>query len=86
MRLDTYEPGNSISSCVDDVFFIIKKCFQRSLASNNMRILSVFASSLGKLLDVEFVSKLQKKLQNAFSSIDSKESKIQFMVIIPIFG
>ncbi|KAJ3385108.1 Golgi transport complex subunit 4 [Lobulomyces angularis] len=81
IKLDKFEAGNLTSSCVDDVFFLLKRSTLRCLQSFNIETLGVFMTNLGKILDVDYLQIFKKKLQN-FNNLESKENKFGCMILI----
>ncbi|KAL6746871.1 component of oligomeric golgi complex 4 [Haematococcus lacustris] len=50
IRIDEVVPGSSTSSMVDDVFFILRKCGVRALASGNVQVISALLMELNNVL------------------------------------
>ena len=81
MKIDEYEQGNHTSSCVDDVFYILKKSTTRILSSFNPDILSTFLSNLCKILELEYMNHLIRRLQSVFDLVDSKDTRVGFIIL-----
>lgn len=81
IKIETFEKGNLTSSCVDDIFFILKKCVLRCISSCNTKSASMILSGIGKMLEDEYIHLLQKKISVAFSSAEAKDGKMGFNVL-----
>ncbi|TPX30987.1 hypothetical protein SmJEL517_g05574 [Synchytrium microbalum] len=82
LKIDQYDSNNLITSCVDDVFYVLKNCTIRCLSSLDVDILCALINSLGRIVEVHYMSVFQKKLSSAFSNTETKDSKISFMVLL----
>ncbi|KAJ3319595.1 Golgi transport complex subunit 4 [Blyttiomyces sp. JEL0837] len=82
MKIDEYEAGNLTSSCVDDVFYILKTCISRGLSTSDPLTVCSLLESVGRILDLDYMSVFQKKLSTTFTSTESKENRVAFMVVL----
>ncbi|KAI9101042.1 COG4 transport protein-domain-containing protein [Phlyctochytrium arcticum] len=85
MSIDSHEQGELISSCVEDVFFVLKTCTRRALATSDSDGTCAIINGIGRILELDFISIFQKQLGIAFSGTenakDTKESA-KFMVTL----
>lgn len=81
MRIDKYEDG-ATSTCVDDSFFILKQGTSRFISSMNVESLGVFLSMLSNLLENDYFAAFQKKLNSSFSNLESRDSRVGFMILL----
>lgn len=81
LKIAKYEQG-ATSTCVDDVFFILKNSTDRCVGSLDMDALGVFMSMLGKVCQQEYIVAYQKKLSNAFGGLESREGRVMFMILL----
>ncbi|RKO91852.1 COG4 transport protein-domain-containing protein [Blyttiomyces helicus] len=82
MTIDEYEPGSLTSSCVDDVFFILKTCSRRAMSTADPDCVCAVINSIGRILELDYINVFQKKLRDAFSNTETKEMKIAFMILL----
>uniref|UniRef100_UPI00398F50E2 conserved oligomeric Golgi complex subunit 4 isoform X1 n=2 Tax=Pristiophorus japonicus TaxID=55135 RepID=UPI00398F50E2 len=66
VAMDVCEKGQLTSSMVDDVFFIVKKCIGRALASSNIDCLCAMINHSTTVLESDFREVLYNKLRNGF--------------------
>ncbi|XP_032813354.2 conserved oligomeric Golgi complex subunit 4 [Petromyzon marinus] len=66
VAMDTVEKGQLTSSVVDDVFYIVKKCIGRAMASSNIDCLCAMINHATTLLDEDFREVLNTKLRVGF--------------------
>uniref|UniRef100_UPI00358F591B conserved oligomeric Golgi complex subunit 4 n=1 Tax=Myxine glutinosa TaxID=7769 RepID=UPI00358F591B len=66
VTMESVEKGQHTSSMVDDVFFIIKKCVGRALASSSVDCLCAMINHATTLLDTHFRELLVGRLQQGF--------------------
>ncbi|XP_072374707.1 conserved oligomeric Golgi complex subunit 4 isoform X2 [Scyliorhinus torazame] len=66
VAMDVCEKGQLTSSMVDDVFFIVKKCIGRALASSNIDCLCAMINHSTTLLESDFREVLYNKLRMGF--------------------
>ncbi|KAI9002120.1 COG4 transport protein-domain-containing protein [Hyaloraphidium curvatum] len=82
MKIDEYERGNATSSCVDDVFYILKKSSARIISTADPDSLCAMINVFGQVLEADYINAFQKQLSTAFPSLETSDSKIGFMVIL----
>ncbi|KAJ3091273.1 Golgi transport complex subunit 4 [Quaeritorhiza haematococci] len=82
IRIDEYEKGNLTSSCVDDVFYILKKCISRALATSDHDYLCLLINAIGRILETDYINVFHKRMSTAFSTVESKDSRIGFMILL----
>ncbi|KAL2917072.1 Golgi transport complex subunit 4 [Polyrhizophydium stewartii] len=83
LKIDTHDPANLTSSCVDDVFFILKTSMRRGISTSDADCLCALINSISRLLEVDFMGVLQKKLSLAFAgTVDAKDAKPGFMTTL----
>jgi conserved oligomeric Golgi complex subunit 4 len=70
------------TSCVDDVFFILKSSIQRGLSTGDPDCLCVLINSISKSFELDFMSKLQHQLSILFQG----KEEVQLKQIIPILN
>jgi hypothetical protein len=80
LLMDQKETDSLTSSCVDDVFFILKSSARRALSTFEPSIITGTLSSIGMCLDQEYLSFLTNKLHLSAGSIEHKEGRLAFMV------
>ncbi|KAG8437298.1 hypothetical protein GDO86_008124 [Hymenochirus boettgeri] len=66
VAMDTCERGQLISSMVDDVFYIVKKCIGRSLSSSSIDCLCAMINLSTTMLESDFREVLYNKLRMGF--------------------
>ncbi|XP_041047489.1 conserved oligomeric Golgi complex subunit 4 [Carcharodon carcharias] len=66
VAMDVCEKGQLTSSMVDDVFFIVKKCIGRALASSNIDCLCAMINHSTTVLESDFREVLYNKLRMGF--------------------
>lgn len=87
LKIDKIEQDSLTSTCVDDVFYILKACIQKGSATGDPDCLSALINSAGRTLELEFMNVLQKRLSTAYLSSNSADSakepnKIQFFTAL----
>lgn len=80
MKIDEYERGNTTSSCVDDVFYILKKSSTRVISAADPDSLCAMINVFGQVLEADYINTFQKQLSTNFSSLETQDSKIGYMV------
>lgn len=68
ISLDSFEQGQQCSSMVDDVFFIIKKCIRRSIATSSLDGICAVINNAATCLEGDFLNALKTPLKNGYSS------------------
>ncbi|KAG9305550.1 hypothetical protein G9A89_003613 [Geosiphon pyriformis] len=82
MEMDRNEDGNSTSSCVDDVFYILKRSLSRALSTSNIDCISTMINLIHQSLENEFIKVIQKRLMSSFASNDNKDAKVSYMILL----
>lgn len=82
MKIDEYERGNATSSCVDDVFYILKKSSTRVISTADPDSLCAMINVFGQVLESDYINVFQKQLSTGFPSLETQDAKIGFMVIL----
>ncbi|KAF9170617.1 Golgi transport complex subunit 4 [Mortierella sp. AD010] len=82
MSIDEYDSGNKTSSCVDDVFYILKKTISRAVYSSNVDCLAAMINFIKNTLEMDYISVFQKSMAGVFSSGDTKEGRFQYMLLL----
>jgi hypothetical protein len=83
LKLDKYDGQASTSTCVDDTFYILNSSLLRCVASMNPDATSLLIGTVGRLLNDEYVSVLNKKLGAAFSDVgDDRDARVSFIVYL----
>ncbi|CAO3643138.1 unnamed protein product [Cunninghamella echinulata] len=90
MKLDDYDPTTSqTSTCVDDVFYILKKVVKRSISTYQPDIVTATIKTIIKTTDNRYSQVFQQQMATAFANSDSsrldrsmEQSKINYMVIL----
>ena len=81
LKIDQIDSSGLTSSCVDDVFFILKTATQRAMTTCDADCLCALINSISRILELDFMQILQKKLSSSFlggNSIESKETRAAF--------
>ncbi|KAI8801437.1 COG4 transport protein-domain-containing protein [Cladochytrium replicatum] len=80
VKIDHYEPGSRTSSCVDDVFYILRTSTTRALSTSNADSLCALVGSIGRSLEVDYMYGFQKRLTNSVEAATEgpKETKLNF--------
>ena len=80
MKIDEYDPGNQTSSCVDDVFYILKKTISRAVFTSNVDCLAAMINFIQRTLEMDYLTVFQKSIASVFSNGDSRQARIDYMV------
>jgi len=80
MKIDEYDAGNQTSSCVDDVFYILKKTISRAVFTSNVDCLGAMINFIQGTLERDYLTVFQKNMTTVFSNGDSREARFQYMV------
>lgn len=88
MRMDQSVAADSeISTCVDDVFFILKKVIRRCITTSEPDVMAATVGTILKVLDAGYLQVFQQKMAVAFagqeprgSERSTEQAKIQYMV------
>ncbi|XP_075212039.1 conserved oligomeric Golgi complex subunit 4 [Lycorma delicatula] len=68
VAMDTVEKGSQISSMVDDVFFIVRKCIRRAGSSGSLDGVCAVINNACAALETEMCSALRQQLKLGFPS------------------
>ncbi|XP_030374050.1 conserved oligomeric Golgi complex subunit 4 [Scaptodrosophila lebanonensis] len=68
IALDTFEAGQTCSSMVDDVFFILRKSIRRSFSTQSINGTCAVINNAASSLDGDFVNALKTPLKNGYPS------------------
>ncbi|KAJ1328793.1 hypothetical protein BSLG_010017 [Batrachochytrium salamandrivorans] len=71
LKIDEHDPSALTSSCVDDVFFILETSIRRGISTSDTECLAALINSIDRLLEVEFMNALQRRLSLAFVNTGS---------------
>lgn len=92
MKLDDYDPSASqTSTCVDDVFFILKTVMKRCISTYEPEVVSSTVRTTTKILEIGYLNLFQQKLSTVFTAYDTtgrnaeraiEMAKISYMVIL----
>ena len=83
LKLDKYDGQAPTSTCVDDTFYILNSSLLRCVASMNADATSVLIGVVGRLLNDDYISVLNKKLGGAFSDVgDDRDARAIFMICL----
>ncbi|KAK3814314.1 MAG: COG4 transport protein-domain-containing protein [Benniella sp.] len=82
MKIDEYDVGNKTSSCVDDVFYILKKTISRAVNTSNVDCMAAMINYIKNTLEADYIAVFQRNMASVFSSGDTKEARFQYMVLL----
>ncbi|CAG8540538.1 13245_t:CDS:10 [Ambispora gerdemannii] len=82
IEIDKVEEGNSTSSCVDDVFYILKRSAFRAVSTSNVDCIVTMVNVVNQCLETEFIKVHQKRLVSAFTSNEAKDAKLSYMILL----
>lgn len=92
MKMDDYDPSVSqTSTCVDDVFFILKTVIKRCISTYEPQVVGSTVRTTLKTLEVAYINQFQQRMSTVFSSYDStgrnaekaiEMAKTSYMVIL----
>lgn len=92
MKLDEYDPSISqTSTCVDDVFFILKTVMQRCISTYEPDVVQSTVRTITKILEIGYLNQFQQKLSTVFHAYDTtgrnaeraiELAKVNYMVIL----
>ena len=80
MKIDEYDAGNQTSSCVDDVFYILKKTISRAVYTSNVDCLAAMINFIKNTLEMDYISVFQRNMASVFSNGDTRDARFQYMV------
>ncbi|KAG2176632.1 hypothetical protein INT44_007296 [Umbelopsis vinacea] len=89
MSIDEYDGAvGETSSCVDDVFFILKKVTRRCISTAHLDTVTSMINVLIKIIESEYIGFLQRKMSAAFTGHEPGNSKavelakLSYMVVL----
>ncbi|KAI7897429.1 COG4 transport protein-domain-containing protein [Mucor mucedo] len=92
MKLDDYDPSTAqTSTCVDDVFFILKTVIKRCISTYEPDVVAATVKTTLKTLEIAYLNQFQQKMSTVFTSYDTtgrnaeraiEQAKISYMVIL----
>ncbi|KAG0371338.1 Golgi transport complex subunit 4 [Mortierella sp. AD032] len=82
MKIDEYDPGNQTSSCVDDVFYILKKTISRAVYTSNVDCLAAMINFIKNTLEIDYISVFQRNMSSVFSNGDTRDARFQYMILL----
>jgi hypothetical protein len=94
MKLDDYDPDiGQTSTCVDDIFFILKTVLKRCISTFEPEITGSTVRIILKILDNTFINQFQQKLSTIFTSPETvgagrnteralELAKVNYMVVL----
>ena len=84
MKIDKYEEGSATSSCVEDVFYILKECLTRTVLTSDMECLTSMINLVNRSLRDDYLAIFRERLLTAFVTAEPKDAKFGYMVWIII--
>ncbi|KAI1291602.1 Golgi transport complex subunit 4 [Mortierella claussenii] len=82
MKIDEYDAGSKTSSCVDDVFYILKKTISRAVYTSNVDCLAAMINFIKNTLDMDYISVFQRSMASVFSNGDTKDARFRYMLLL----
>ncbi|KAG0227489.1 Golgi transport complex subunit 4 [Actinomortierella wolfii] len=82
MKINERDQGSLTSSCVDDVFYILKKTISRAVHTSNVDCLAAMINFIQRTLEMDYLAEFQKDMQVAFSNGDTREARLDYMVLL----
>ncbi|KAL7751586.1 Golgi transport complex subunit 4 [Sorochytrium milnesiophthora] len=84
LELDEVDVGGHASSCVDDTFYVLKKCLMRGISTCDIDTCCAVMQSLAQVLESDFVAALKERLSSftslSSSSADGEQARSRYMV------
>ncbi|KAJ3012608.1 Golgi transport complex subunit 4 [Thoreauomyces humboldtii] len=75
MSIDSSDPSDMTSTCVEDVFYILKTCTRRALATNDSNCISAIVNGIGRILELDYMNVFQNRLSSTFAGVDARDAK-----------
>jgi hypothetical protein len=76
MSIDEYdESAGETSSCVDDVFFILKKVTNRCISTASVDTITSTINLIIKIMESDYIGFFQRKMSTAFSGHETNKAK-----------
>ncbi|CAG8755388.1 2108_t:CDS:2, partial [Racocetra persica] len=82
MIIDDYDEGSITSSCVGDVFYILKECLTRALSTSDFECLTSMVNLVNQSLEFDYITLFQKRLVTAFATPEPKDAKTGYMILL----
>ncbi|KAJ3007684.1 Golgi transport complex subunit 4 [Thoreauomyces humboldtii] len=86
MSIDSSDPSDMTSTCVEDVFYILKTCTRRALATADSNCISAIVNGIGRILELDYINVFQNRLSSVFAGVDARDAKgggqSGFMIIL----
>ncbi|CAG8627614.1 16996_t:CDS:2 [Racocetra fulgida] len=82
MIIDDYDEGSITSSCVGDVFYILKECLTRALSTSDLECLTSMVNLVNQSLEFDYITLFQKRLVTAFATPEPKDAKTGYMILL----
>ncbi|KAF9167818.1 Golgi transport complex subunit 4 [Actinomortierella ambigua] len=82
MKINERDRGSLTSSCVDDVFYILKKTISRAVYTSNVDCLAAMINFIQRTLEMDYLAEFQKEMQTAFSNGDTGEARLDYMILL----
>ncbi|CAG8440164.1 20669_t:CDS:10 [Rhizophagus irregularis] len=82
MRIDKYEEGSTSSSCVEDVFYILKECLTRTVMTSDMECLTSMVNLVNQSLKDDYLALFKERLLTAFATAEPKDAKFGYMILL----
>ncbi|KAI7900656.1 COG4 transport protein-domain-containing protein [Cokeromyces recurvatus] len=92
MKIDDYDPSSSpVSTCVDDVFFILKAALKRCISTYDPEVICSTVKTEMKILEIGYLNQFQQRMSTIFTSHDTsgrnleraiEQAKVNYMVVL----
>ncbi|KAF9585781.1 Golgi transport complex subunit 4 [Lunasporangiospora selenospora] len=82
MKINEYDYGSHTSSCVDDVFYILKKTISRAVYTSNVDCLAAMINFIQRALEQDYIAVFHKSMTTVFSNGDTKDARFQYMLLL----
>ncbi|RIA99525.1 COG4 transport protein [Glomus cerebriforme] len=82
MKIDKYEEGSATSSCVEDVFYILKECLTRTVTTSDMECLISMVNLVNQSLKDDYLAIFRERLLTAFATAEPKDAKFGYMILL----
>ncbi|KAG0095611.1 Golgi transport complex subunit 4 [Podila epicladia] len=82
MAIDEYDFGSQTSSCVDDVFYIIKKTISRAVYTSNVDCLAAMINFVQRTLEMDYIAFFKKSMQTITLGADTRDPPLKYMVLL----
>lgn len=88
MKIDEYdEKAGPTSSCVDDVFYILKRTVHRAMRAADPNCLAAAVTAAARALENDYLGVFQRRMMTTFAGHEGRgstmgvgEAKVQYMV------